>query len=210
MSALKVGTCGLRGCHTNDNAHALYFCPPFGLIPFLPLEDIVFARVSVKVPRMTETLQAAFSNKSPSEKTLVRPNDPSSLSHVSSQNPSWLLFSLLPSNRVNLSHNSLCHSKGKTQSHHDVVVVVVGRRRFQRKRTRCALTRIAQPRWTTTRRCRSVDVSRRRRRRRRGGLHAKLFLCAEVKDFKIFFILQRCTRLNAEVLHYSLFIRKKV
>lgn len=113
MSALKVGTCGLRGCHTNDNAHALYFCPPFGLIPFLPLEDIVFARVSVKVPRMTETLQAAFSNKSPSEKTLVRPNDPSSLSHGSSQNPSRLFFSLLPSNRVNLSHNSPCHSKRK-------------------------------------------------------------------------------------------------
>ena len=115
MSALKVGTCGLRGCHTNDNAHALYFCPPFGLMPFLPLEDIVFARVSVKMPRMTETLQAAFSNKSPSVNTLVRPNEPSSLSHASSQKPSWFLSAILlpPSNRVNSSHNSFCHSKRK-------------------------------------------------------------------------------------------------
>ena len=111
ISARKVGTCGLRGCHTKDNAQALYFCPPFGLMPFLPLDDIVFARVSVRVPRMTETLHAAFSNKSPPANTFVRPNDPSSRSHTSSQNPS--LFVVLPSNRVNLSHNLLCQSKRK-------------------------------------------------------------------------------------------------
>ena len=114
MSARKVGTCGLRGCHTKDNAQALYFCPPFGLIPFLPLDDIVFARVSVRVPRMTETLHAAFSNKSPSEKDSRSSNDPSSLSHGSSQNPlsgcSSRCSHLI---ETNLSHNSLCHSKRK-------------------------------------------------------------------------------------------------
>ena len=124
MSALKVGTCGLRGCHTNDNAHALYFCPPFGLIPFLPLEDIVFARVSVKVPRMTETLQAASRiNHRPKRLSFVRtirllfPTGRRKIPRGCYSRCSHLIESTCRTTRF-------ATQKGKTQSHHDVVVVV--------------------------------------------------------------------------------------